>query len=170
MAWVRIHDGAMSHPKIIGMFDWHDPFHVWVWGLSQSQMHLTDGFVAAVAVPRIGRKAAEDLVCRGLWEAIEGGWRIHDFLDWNDDRETIRKRRSQAQTRMERFRKRVTNAVGNASHSTPLHKEPPVVPLVGGRRRKKALTWPERTCPHEPRCTSFKACRDRKLADGKAAS
>lgn len=44
-------------------------------------------------------------------------------------------------------------------------KIPPVVP-PGGRRRK-TKTGP--TCPHDPRCRSFTACRDRTLADGRQA-
>lgn len=104
MAWVRIHDGAMSHPKVIGMFDWRDPFHVWIWGLSYCQSHLTDGFVIDAAVPKAGRRAATDLMARGLWEAAEGGWRVHDYLSWNDSKELVTKKRDEARVRMTRSR------------------------------------------------------------------
>ena len=48
MAWVRIHDDAMSHPKIVGLSD--KAFRLWIWGLSYAQRHLTDGCVTADAM------------------------------------------------------------------------------------------------------------------------
>lgn len=113
MAWVRIHDGAMGHPKIVGMFDWRDPFHLWVWGLSYCQSHLTDGRIIAAAVPRSARKAAAELVARQLWEVIEGGWKVHDYLTWNDARATVDARRSKAADRLRRWHEK-QNAVQNA--------------------------------------------------------
>lgn len=123
MAWVRIHDGAMHHPKVIGMFDWRDPFHVWVWGMSYCQSHLTDGFVTADAVPQNGRKAAAALVTRRLWEAADGGWIVHDYLDWNDSRETVMKKRTEAKDRMAASRERSSsvraNVLANTARTSP---------------------------------------------------
>jgi len=124
MAWVRIHDGAMSHPKVIGMFDWRDPFHVWVWGMSYCQSHLTDGFVTNAAVPRMGRKAVDELVARHLWETAEGGWRVHDYLDWNDSRDVVTTKRTEARERMAAARRRVpvnvrANEQLNISRTSP---------------------------------------------------
>ena len=167
MAWVRIHDGALSHPKIIGMFDWHDPFHVWVWGLSQSQMHLTDGLLTFASVPRMGRKAAEELVARNLWESVEGGWRVHDYLDWNDDRATVRRKREQSKTRGERFKKRVANSVAAREETTPtpLHStiEPPNPLSAKGGRRRRTKGIQGGRCPHDPVCASFQDCTRRIL-------
>lgn len=111
MAWVRIHDAALTHPKIVGFFDPRRPFDLWVWGLSYSQAHLTDGVLPAEALPRGCGKAATRLVLRGLWDALEtGGYRIHDFLDWNDSRETIRAKREGARNRLQSYReKRVSS-------------------------------------------------------------
>ncbi len=122
MSWVRIHDGAMGHPKVIGMFDWRDPFHVWVWGMSYCQTHLTDGFVTADAVPTLGHKAAAELVRRRLWEPAEGGWTVHDYLDWNDSRETVSKKRNEAKERMANARNRSqpvrANSVENKAYTS----------------------------------------------------
>ncbi len=105
MAWVRLHDGAMTHPKVVGMFDWRDPFHVWIWGMSYCQTHLTDGFITAVAVPRTGLKSAGALIVRGLWEGVDGGWQVHDYLDWNDSRELVTRKRTEAKERMSSARR-----------------------------------------------------------------
>jgi len=87
MAWVRIHDAAMSHPKIVGLSD--AAFRAWVWGLSYAQTHLTDGQIPAAALDSRLRKRAVDLLSAGLWEQGESGFIIHDFLHWNDSRETV---------------------------------------------------------------------------------
>lgn len=99
MAWVRIHDGAMTHPKIIGLSD--GAFRAWVWGLSYAQAHLTDGRIpdAAVRSFRAAARAQQELVMAGLWETAEGGVCIHDFLEWNDGRSVITERQRNAKRR-----------------------------------------------------------------------
>jgi hypothetical protein len=102
MAWVRIHDGAMTNPKIAGLSD--KAFRLWVWGLSYAQQHLTDGVLAPAALgtmPARLARATDDLTTRGLWERHEcGGFQIHDYLDWNDSRDTVLKKRGEAKDRM----------------------------------------------------------------------
>lgn len=111
MSWVRVHDGALTHPKIVGIFDPRRPFDLWLWGLSYTQQYLTDGRLPADAFPRGSEKARTKLVLRHLWDAQDdGSFQIHDYSDWNDARETVLEKRAQAKARMDRFRKRVTNA------------------------------------------------------------
>lgn len=108
MAWVRIHDAALSHPKLVGLIDWRNPFCLWVWGLSYCQTHLTDGLIPAAAMPyQQARKAIARLVLAGLWDAQDdGGWRVHDYLDWNDSRNLVLKKRTEAKERMSNARQR----------------------------------------------------------------
>lgn len=109
MAWCRIHDGAMTHPKVAGMTD--KGFRLWVWGLAHSQQHLTDGLIAADAIPKRLARAARELLSRRLWEAHDVGFKVHDYLDWNDSRETVIAKRSGAKNRLQRWSdKRVANA------------------------------------------------------------
>jgi len=100
MAWVRIHDGALSHPKVVGIFDPRRPFDLWLWGLSYTQTHLTDGHLPSEAIPRGVSKATGVLIARGLWEPFERGFRIHDYLDWNDSKEYVTSVRQLAKARM----------------------------------------------------------------------
>jgi hypothetical protein len=106
MTWVRIHDGALSHPKLIQIFEPKDPFDLWVWGLSYVQTHLTDGFIPRQALPRPARSAITRLVELSLWEPTENGFRVHDYLQWNDSKELVTSRRSKAKERMSRVRGR----------------------------------------------------------------
>jgi len=131
MAWVRIHDGALSHPKITGLIDLTNPFTLWVWGLTNCQMHLTDGLIVRDAIPKAALPAARNLVKRGLWEIHDVGWKVHNYLKWNDcrdlvvDRQTKAKDRKEtwlAKQRLERAEKRVER-VPNASGTLSEQRE-----------------------------------------------
>ena len=105
MAWVRIHDGALSHPKIAGLVDWRNPFCVWVWGLSYCQLHLTDGRVVKAAIPnKDALRAAAQLVARGLWQDDGDAFTVHDYLDWNDSKADIQSKRDHARARVSKYR------------------------------------------------------------------
>lgn len=69
--------------------------------------NLTDGFVpgeiaAAYGAPEQTRK----LVDVGLWEAVEGGYRMPDYLDRNPAGERVRARRKADAERRARWRER----------------------------------------------------------------
>ena len=99
MSWVRIHDGAMTHPKIVALSD--RAFRLWVWGLSYAQQHLTDGYLSGAALPPRASESASMLVLRRLWHAgPEGGFQIHDYLDWNEPKATVLQKRRLAKERM----------------------------------------------------------------------
>lgn len=108
MSWVRIHDGAMTHPKIIGLTD--KAFRLWVWGLSYSQQHLTDGSIPSVAVPARLKRASEDLVLAGLWRHAMGAFQIHDYLDYNDSKMRVRERQDGAKRRLDDWRDKRASA------------------------------------------------------------
>lgn len=117
MAWAQIHDGAMTHPKVIGLSD--KGFRLWVWGLSYAQQHLTDGLLIAEAIPSQLRRASSELVSKSLWEPCDRGFLVHDYLAWNDSRETVYKKRADAKERMAnaRTRSREVRANSSSEHS-----------------------------------------------------
>lgn len=178
MAWVRIHDGAMSHPKVLALSD--RAFRVWVNGLSYCQMHLTDGFIPDRASGIVGTtvKSVSELCSVGLWEANPAGWTVHDYLQWNDSREVVRGKRDSAAERKAKWK--AAQASGTRSGRvplaergttpTPLHatstKNPPTPPK-GGRSGKPTRDERQRAermikhafgCTHQPRCQSHEAC------------
>jgi len=90
MAWVKFDDGFPEHPKIIGLSD--AAFRLHVEAVSYCNRQLTDGLVLAVVLPRITSarhpvKVAAELVSAGVWEATEGGWWIHDYLDYQPSKQ-----------------------------------------------------------------------------------
>jgi hypothetical protein len=76
--------------KIEGLRD--DAFRLYVAGLVWCCAHETDGFVGRRTLHLL-HPTAEDLpnlaarlVTAGLWETAEGGWMVHDFLEYQTSR------------------------------------------------------------------------------------
>lgn len=93
MTWVKIDDKMVDHPKIAVLS--HGAFHQHIAGLCYCSQHLTDGHVPAVIAHKLvksGARFSQELVTRGVWEARNGGYEIHDYLDHQLSREDIKKR------------------------------------------------------------------------------
>ncbi len=96
---------AMAGPLAFG-------FHVA--GILYCKRQATDGFIPARALGSllvgVGQRQGEKLaaVLAGetvqFWEVAEGGFVIHDWLDWNDPAEVVRARREAARTRARSWR------------------------------------------------------------------
>lgn len=90
--WVRVDDHVPHHPKFIragALASW-----LWLCGNCHCSKYLTDGFIAEAVVKGLGqvtnaRKQAEVLVTVGLWERCEGGYRVHDYHNYNPTAEEI---------------------------------------------------------------------------------
>lgn len=145
MAWVRIHDGAMGDLKIMRLSD--SAFRLWIKGLCYCQTQLTDGLIPREWLREVRAKRADvDLLASvlvegkaPLWEVIEGfGFKVHDYLMWNDSRDKVKDRQDEAKRRKAEYdarkkaerdaarkaaEERVRNASGNAS-GTPSLTEP----------------------------------------------
>lgn len=93
MAWVRIDDAAMDHPKILLLSD--AQLRLWLRGLCYCQKHLTDGFIPDAALkPLLGKANDVHQLCEvKLWESVTHGFLVHDFLKWNDPRELVQERK-----------------------------------------------------------------------------
>lgn len=95
--WVKIDDGFYDHPKVVAAGGLGTA--LFVCALSYSARHLTDGFIPAAQVRRLvdvedpGEVAAR-LVEVGLWEEGEGGYWIHDYLDYNPSAAEVGERRA----------------------------------------------------------------------------
>jgi len=105
MPWSRIDDDFYDHPKIVAA----GPCGIalFVCGLSYCNRYLTDGFIPAAQVKRLidvddPLELAEHLVSVGLFEPADGGYQIHDYLDYNPSAaETKRQREANAKRQAE---------------------------------------------------------------------
>ena len=93
MPWTKLSDDFASHPKVLALGqDAPHALSVWVAGACYASRYLTEGFLPDAAVQGPGlttdeaRAAAAQLVRVGLWEPADGGYRVHDFLDFNPSR------------------------------------------------------------------------------------
>jgi hypothetical protein len=96
MPWIKLDDGIALHPKFttIGA----EASWFWVCGLSYSARYLTDGFIPENTLGVLGigkryKKHVAALVSVGLWDIVEGGYRIHDYHDYQPSKDDIEQRR-----------------------------------------------------------------------------
>lgn len=97
MSWYRLDDEFPEHPKLKRV-----PRHVRLAAIGlfvscgcHANRRLTDGFIETAVVsdwPE-GEILAAHLVRAGMWAKSEGGWQIHDHLDYNPSRADIEERR-----------------------------------------------------------------------------
>jgi hypothetical protein len=105
MPWARVDDGFWSHPKAI--VAGAEAIGVWARALSWSAQQLTDGWIPDEMIPLLAHDAPgapDRLSTAGLWEISEGGFRIHDYLDYNPSRSEVLAKREAERERKARQR------------------------------------------------------------------
>lgn len=124
MTWGRLHDGASRDDKLLALTD--AAWRMWGNGLIYCQDKLSDGFIPEHVIHTFGIRAKNkekvaDELCRvlvpgkgPLWHRVEGGYRVHDYHDWNPSKDQILEGRRQAQDRMRRRRTDRQSDVGGS--------------------------------------------------------
>lgn len=110
MSWAKLDDRWPTHRKSVLA----GPLarDLYVCGLCYCNGHLTDGFIPEQSVPSLApgqakpRLAAQRLVEVGLWERVDGGYRVHDYHDWNPSSQEVREKRDAKRERQYRWRSR----------------------------------------------------------------
>ena len=96
MAWVRLDDGFSEHPKVLAAGALG--LSLWVCGLAYcNRQKRKTGIIPTEKVPVLfpipsPMKVAARLIEVGLWEPVEGGFRVHDYHEFQptDDLRTVR--------------------------------------------------------------------------------
>lgn len=90
MGFVKFDDLADDHPKVIAAIDAAGEAAGWLWFRSvlYAGRTMTDGFIPQAKVIELTRgkppkRLVQTLLACRLWEAAEGGYLVHDFLDHN---------------------------------------------------------------------------------------
>lgn len=105
--WSRVDDNIPHHPKFIkagAIASW-----LWVCGNCYCNRYLTDGFISHDVLTTLGNipkvtKHATTLVLTGLWEAVDGGYLVHDFHDHNPRAVDVKSKREADRVRKESAR------------------------------------------------------------------
>lgn len=109
MPWVRLDDRFPSHRKVALLSD--RSFRLYVSALCWASENLTEGRIldrelSLVARIRGVKTAAKELEEAQLWDRIEGGWVIHDYLEYNPDRARVQADREANAARQQAWRDR----------------------------------------------------------------
>ena len=105
MPWVKLDDQFSDHPKVLEA----GPLASWLYvcGLTYAAKHLTDGFIPSGKIRALAdvdnpQALADKLVATGLWDRVDNGYIIHDYLEYNPtSEETKRKRAANAKRQAE---------------------------------------------------------------------
>lgn len=84
----RIHRRFPTHPKVQHAVAIAGNGAIGLWTLcnADSRDHHRSGFIPAAVAEMFGTQQEIDaLVDAGLWEKVDGGYRFHDYEEWNAD-------------------------------------------------------------------------------------
>jgi len=89
---LKFDDKFPIHRKVHGLTD--AAFRLHVEAIFWCARNLTDGFIAQDDLASVSRYRrpegyVTELVGRGAWDAVDGGWRIHDYLVWQQSRSKV---------------------------------------------------------------------------------
>jgi hypothetical protein len=92
---MQIDLGIVEHPKMLAVAK--ENRWAWMEVLAYCRRNLTDGFLPEIIAARLNITRVElmDLTYAGLLDEVPGGWRMHDFLDYNPSREQIEAKRAE---------------------------------------------------------------------------
>ncbi len=93
MPYFAVDDGLYDHPKFDGITD--ASLALWTRAGSWCMRYLTDGFVPSDRVRKLGYDTpqSDELVRRGIWHGVQGGFRFHEWLKHQDSKADIEKHR-----------------------------------------------------------------------------
>lgn len=173
MTWIKLDDKTPRHPKIAGLTD--RAFRAWIASMCYASEFLTDGVLPPAFISTVRERVRTELIAAGLWcVGDDASVSIHDYLDHQRDKASVRQQRDRNAVRQERHRNAKRNAVTNAK-VTRLDKSreettPPNPPTgVGGvsqRKPSKAETEKAESylraiggrCPHDEPCANHAEC------------
>lgn len=115
---MKLADTVADHPKIVragtllgGPLGRAEALALFVAGIGYARHFLTDGFIPdgwlkTIPLTSSGEAVAKVLsapnVC--LWKRVRGGYRIHDFHDWNDKASVIKQKREATRVKVAAWR------------------------------------------------------------------
>ena len=119
MAWVRFDDGFFRHPKVVAAG--RDARDMYTSSIFYANQNLTDGFVPEGALRIIAAdagvsshsKAVKALLREGLWLETDGGYQIHDYLDYQVSAASVTEKQTANRRRQQDWRDKNRNAQSN---------------------------------------------------------
>lgn len=155
MGWARLDDRLNdADSKLLALTD--AAHRMYTCGLVYVNKALTDGFIPEHVIETFGvrarnKRAVADELCtplvpgkHPLWHRVAGGYQVHDYLDWNDNKETVVAKRQRSADRVNRFRQRLGDPPCNALQSSVTSRVTPpsnIVPVTRSVRTDPRTTY-----------------------------
>jgi len=139
VAWIKIDDQFVDHPKVVRA----GPEAAWLYvcGLAYCARFLTDGAIPEPAIRSFADFAdtnpsdlADRLVDVGLWARLEDGYQVHDYLDYQRSKSQIEHDRAMTAQRQGRHR---SNVVSNGDSNGVSTAAPIPIPIPIPKEEKK---------------------------------
>lgn len=106
--WVKLDDRFAEHLKTEGISD--AAFRLHVTAMCYCGGNLTDGRIPAGRVqkmtPHVAEPLVAELVAAGLWDVIDEGYAVHDFLEYNLSKAQVLAMRDAAAERKRKWREK----------------------------------------------------------------
>lgn len=144
MTWVKIDDRFYGHRKAMRAWRTRGALGLHLLALTYCASHETDGLVdeafVAEKLPGVREhdRTVTALIDAGLWEPTDGGWQIHDYLNYNPSAAELAERR-----RKEAARKAAARAA--KSRQRPGGHDADSARSPNGVGAESALTRPDPT-------------------------
>lgn len=176
MPWFNVDDQMHSHPKVLAAGN--AAIGLWARLGSYCSAYATEGFIPTEIVHAYGKKTERNnLITAGMLVPENGGYRLHDYLDYNRDREQIESAREQARERKRRQRERqkqseghgVTPGVTDGGSHTPQAKPSQAKPTTTSSPTSAASPTGDVTLPAAA-AEAIKILIEHHIAIGKARS
>lgn len=154
MAWVRIDDSFPDHPKAVQA----GPVACWLYvcGIAYANRFLTDGFIPKRQIWRLiesddADQLAAALVDAGLWEETDGGYQIHDYLEYQPSAEKVKAARKRNAARQAKWREdnAASNTGSNGVTNEPVTGAPNPSPITTKDDANASQRKPSKSEPFE---------------------
>lgn len=119
MPWFKVDDHFHSHRKTLATSP--AALGLWVVAGSWAAANPDDGFVPAYVLPRLladAESLADELVERGLWQRVKGGFKFRNWTEYQFTKEEIEQTRIKARER-QRKRRAKQNGLVSDDNVTP---------------------------------------------------
>ena len=115
MPWFKVDDGLWGHPKWLALAGKPRARSLWVTAGSWCSANLTDGHVPTHVLVALGARPADAtaLVTVGLWIRSDGGWRFHDWEEFQPSSSRVKAARKATAERVAKWREVQRKASGN---------------------------------------------------------
>lgn len=133
MTWIRVDDHFADHPKVMALEGDRLPgLGLWHVAASYSARYLTDGYVPASYVKaHAPQRLINRMVSVGLFDPVEGGYLLHDWLEYNPSRDAVREAQAKKRAAGQAGGQASASARGQANGAAPAAAKSNPVPVPG---------------------------------------